>query len=78
VQFNAEEKQDIVFNKNIFTYKPTGNNTGIHELAEQLGTVNGKLSYPSCCILNAENEIIFQYDGFLFVNDLLKVLKEAM
>lgn len=71
---NAEEKQDIHFNGYIFKYKPTGNNTGIHELAEQLGTVNKKISYPTLCILNANYEIIFQYDQFLSSFDLLNLL----
>lgn len=75
---NAEEKQDIIFNGHTFKYKPTGSNTGIHELAEQLGTVNDKISYPALCILNADYEIIFQYDQFLSSVDLLKVLNEVL
>lgn len=75
---NAEEKKDIIFNKHTFKYKPTGNNTGIHELAEQLGTINGKISYPVLCILNTKYEIIFQYDQFLSSTDLLKVLNEGL
>lgn len=78
VDLNAEEKQDIIFNGHTFKYKPTGSNTGIHELAEQLGTVNGKVAYPTFCILNADYEIIFQYDGFLSSSDLLKVLNEVI
>lgn len=76
--FNAEEKQDIIFNGHTFKYKPTGSNTGIHELAEQLGTANGKVSYPALCILNSDYEIIFQYDQFLSSTDLLKVLNEVL
>jgi thioredoxin-related protein len=74
VMLNAEEKQDIIFNGHTFRYKPTGYNTGIHELAEQLGTMNGKTAYPTSCILNTRNEIIFQYDQFLSAADLLKLL----
>lgn len=75
---NAEEKQDIIFNEHTFKYTPTGSNTGIHELAEQLGTMQGKISYPTLCILNAEHEIIFQYNQFLSSADLLKVLNEVL
>lgn len=75
---NAEEKQDIIFNGYTFKYKPTGASTGINELAEQLGTVNGKVSYPTLCILNSEHEIIFQYNQFLSSADLLKVLNEVL
>ena len=77
VSLNAEEKQGIDFNKNLFKYKPTGNKTGVHELAEQLGTFDGKLSYPALCMLNSGYEIVFQYGGFLSVAELLKVLKAA-
>lgn len=74
---NAEEKQDIIFNGHTFKYKPTGSDTGLHELAEQLGAINGKVSYPTLCILNARYEIIFQYNQFLSSTDLIKVLNEA-
>ena len=37
IKLNAEEKQDITFLGKIFTYKPTGINTGMHELAVELG-----------------------------------------
>jgi thioredoxin-related protein len=74
---NAEEKQDITFNGNTFKYKPTGNNTGIHELAEQLGIIEGKIAYPVLCILNSNYEIIFQCNEFLSSDGLLKVLNAA-
>lgn len=75
-ELNGEERKNINFNQHIFKYKPTGNNTGTHELAEQLGTIDGKLSYPSLCILNRDYEIIFQYDQFLSASDLLQVLTQ--
>lgn len=75
---NAEEKQDIVFNSHTFKYKPTGNNTGVHELAEQLGAINGQVSYPSVCILNASCDILFQDDEFLSSSGFLKVLNAAL
>lgn len=75
---NAEERQDIVFNGHLFQYKPTGNNTGIHELAEQLGTINGQLSYPALCILDPDYKITFQYNQYLLPRDLLKVLKHTL
>lgn len=78
VDLNAEEKQDIIFNGHIFRFKPTGSNTGIHELAEQLGLINSKISYPALCILNPYYEIIFQYDQLLTSTDLLKVLLEVL
>lgn len=74
VDFDAEEKREIVFNKASFTYKPSGSSSGVHELALQLGTINKQISYPTLCILNYKNEIIFQYSSFLNGRDLMKIL----
>ncbi|MDP3556547.1 MAG: thioredoxin family protein [Bacteroidota bacterium] len=74
IDLNAEEKRDINFNKHTFKYKPTGVSTGINELAEQLGTVDGKISYPTLCFLNSEYEIIFQYNQYINSTQLLGIL----
>jgi len=74
VFFDAESRQKISFAGHTFSYKPTGENTGTHELAAALGAVNGQVSYPALCILNADNEIIFQHQGFLSKTELIKIL----
>lgn len=74
INFNAEEKQDITFAGKTFHYKPTGKNTGIHELAETL--TEGKTTYPSLIILSPQNEIIFQYNGYLKSSELLDILNK--
>jgi len=74
IDLNAEEKRNIVFNNHVFKYKPTGINTGINELAEQLGTIDSKVSYPTLCFLNADNEIIFQYPQYITHADLMAIL----
>ncbi|SHL72792.1 thioredoxin family protein [Flavobacterium chilense] len=65
IDFNAEEKRDIMFNNQTFKYKPSGNNVGVHELALQLGTINNQIVYPVLCVLNEKNEIILQYNNYL-------------
>jgi len=50
----------------------------VHELAKQLGTINGKLNYPALVVLNAKNEIVFQYDGYLNAEELEAILKETL
>ena len=77
-ELNGEEKKDIRFRDHLFKFKPTGNSTGIHELAEQLGTIEGQITYPTLCILNADYEIIFQYNQFISSYNLLKVLTEIL
>jgi len=74
IDLNAEEKQNITFNGHLFKYKPTGTTTGINELAEQLGTVDNKISYPTLCFLNTNNEIILQYPQYIASKDLIAIL----
>jgi thioredoxin-related protein len=76
IDFNAEEKRDIIFNTQTFKYQPTGNNVGVHELALQLGAINNQIIYPVLCVLNEKNEIILQYNNFLSPSDLKLLLEK--
>ena len=76
IDLNAESTEDIYYGGHTFRYKPTGVNTGVHELAEQLGTIDGKMNYPTISIINTQNEIVFQYGGLLKTDELLAVLKK--
>ena len=75
--FNGEQKQEVLINGQTFKFISTGRNTGEHELARELGSINGKLSYPTTVILNTKGEIVFQYNAYLDAEDLLAVLKKA-
>lgn len=75
ISLDIEQKSNIVFRGYTFKYKPTGANTGVHELAEQLGTINGQIAYPGICILNADYEIIYQQEGYVPAKDFFSVLK---
>ncbi|MGO4904934.1 thioredoxin family protein [Flavobacterium sp. W20_MBD1_R3] len=74
VDFNAEEKRTVIFNQTTFQFKPTGNNSGTHELTIALGTINKQLNFPVLCVLNSENEIIFQHSGYLKPKELKLIL----
>ncbi len=74
VMLDAEEKNTIRWRGRSFHFKPTGTNTGVHELAVQLGTSNGELPYPTLVFLNPQLEILYQHQGFLSVADLKKIL----
>ena len=65
IDLNAESKKVMSYSGETFKYKPSGGNTGVHELAEQLGEIDGKLNYPTISIINYKNEIIFQYGGLM-------------
>lgn len=77
ISFNGEKKDSIVFQNHTFKFKSTGKNTGIHELAEALGTYKSKVSFPTTIILNSNKEIIFQYPYALKTNEFLKVLNSV-
>ena len=76
VNFNAEEKRKVIFNKTTFQFNRTGYNTGTHELAIALGTVNKQLHFPVLCVLNSENEIVFQHSGYLKPKELKLILEK--
>ena len=78
INFNAQEKRTIAFNKQKFQFKPTGIDSGTHELAVQLGTINGKINYPTLCFLNENNEIIFQHNGFINTKDFKLLLDKTI
>jgi thioredoxin-related protein len=75
VSLDIEEKTDISFRGHTFRYKPNGPNTGVHELAEQLGTIYGQLAYPGICFLSAGFEIIYQKEGYVSPKDLVLILQ---
>ncbi len=75
VSFDAETERDIRWRGHTFRFRPTGRKTGVHELAEALGTVDGRVAYPTVCILNPAFERIFQYNQALDAAGLLRVLR---
>ncbi|WP_026703696.1 thioredoxin family protein [Flavobacterium soli] len=78
VSFDAEAKNDITFNNRIFKYKPKGNNSGIHELAESLAEKDGTVSYPTLMILNSNYIIEMQIQSFINPKELLEILLEII
>ena len=74
VKLNAEEKQDITFLGKFFTYKPTGTNTGMHELAVELGTIKKTIIYPTTIILNTVFEIEAQLTGLYNASKMIGIL----
>ena len=74
VKLNAEEKKEITFLGKMFTYKPTGINTGMHELAAELGTIKKTITYPSTIILNTVFEIEAQLTGLYSAREMIGIL----
>ena len=74
VSLDIEERSPIHFRGHTYKYKPTGTTTGVHELAEQLGSISGELTYPTTCFLNGDYDIVFQQGGFIQAKQLLEIL----
>lgn len=75
IKLNGEEKRVINFAEQEFKYKPNSLNNGVHELAEILGEIDGKLIYPALVILNPDYEIIYQNASLLNARDLGEILQ---
>lgn len=76
ISLDAESKTAIHFNNHVFQFKPNGQNTGIHELATALATINSQVVYPTVTILESDYSIVFQKHSFLNAKELLVVLKK--
>ena len=75
-QLNAEEKSNLNFGGKTYRFKPSGMNTGIHELAETFATLTRKSGFPLLIILNPDAEILFSVNGFLSASDLHLVMND--
>ncbi|MGO4819967.1 MULTISPECIES: thioredoxin family protein [unclassified Flavobacterium] len=76
ISFDAETKEPIAFNQNTFQFQPTGTNTGIHELATALATINGQVMYPTLTVLATDASIIFQQHSYISAKTFLKILEK--
>lgn len=77
IPLDAETKEDIVFNNHKFSFIPKGPNTGVHELATDLATINSQVVYPTLTILNANYSMIFQKHSFINAKDLTIILQKT-
>jgi thioredoxin-related protein len=75
IYLNGEEKKDISFLGKTFEYKPSGKNTGTHQLVKELATIKGKINYPTTIILNAKFEIDLQINSFRNSKKMMSILK---
>ena len=72
IKFNAEQKQEVVFQGTTFKWQEGGRN-GVHMLAYEL--LDGRLGYPSYVYLTPTYERILISPGFKPAPDLQKELK---
>jgi thioredoxin-related protein len=72
VKFDAEQKEDVVFDGHTFKYVASGKG-GYHELAAAL--LQNKLSYPTVVFLNEEFQMIQPLPGFRKAEEFHKIVK---
>lgn len=72
VVFDAESSETFQFAGK--TYRPGINN--IHEFAEEI--LQGKKVYPFWVIINPDLEIIFEYEGLLESEELLRIFEQIL
>lgn len=70
VSFDAESKENVRYLGMEFKSTPSG----YHEIVRAISGKN-KVSLPYLVILNPDNEVLFEYQGFLDAERLLAVLK---
>ena len=77
ISLDAESKTAIHFNNHTFQFIPKGQNTGVHELATALATINSQVVFPSITVLESDFSIVFQKHSFLSSNELLVLLEKT-
>ena len=73
-ELNGEYTGPIVWQGETYRYVPNGPRTGTHELAQHLGAVNGKLTYPTLVIVDKKDRVLFRYAGFLTGKEMVALL----
>ena len=72
VKFDAEQKEDVVFNGTTFKFIPSGKN-GYHQLAAAL--LNNQLSYPTVVFLDEEFRMIQPLAGYQKAPEFHKIIQ---
>ncbi len=62
VRFDAETKEEIIFNNKLYSYVSSFGKKGYHELAEEI--MNGRMSYPTTVFIDENLEVIQPIPGF--------------
>ena len=75
VIFDIESINPVFLYGQEFKYKSTGLDTGIHEFAELIGTIDGLLSTPTIVLFDNNLRIKHQYNGFLNKTQIIELIK---
>ncbi|MBE8722278.1 thioredoxin family protein [Sphingobacterium pedocola] len=73
VAFDAESRDNVLFQGKDYTFKPTGKNTGTNELARALNGP-GTLAFPTWVLLDKNYQTLFRHGGVLNPTQLKELL----
>ena len=73
VKFNAETSSPVTFNGKTYSFTKTGAR-GANQLALDLGSVGGKLGYPTLVVLDENGNKLQAFPGFKDVETLTAIL----
>jgi thioredoxin-related protein len=73
-KFNAETADAVTFNGKSYSFTKTGAR-GANQLAMELGSVGGKLGYPTLVVLDADGKKLQAFPGYKDVETLTIILK---
>lgn len=77
VEFDIEQQTPVTIGNRTFRFRPTGKDTGVHKLAELIGTIDGTLNTPAFILMNSDFEILYRYGGYMDEEQLSKLLSLA-
>jgi thioredoxin-related protein len=72
VKFNAEQKEDVVFQGKTYKFVPDGGR-GYNELAAAL--LNGNMGYPSIVFLDEKGQMIQPMQGYIKAKQFDQIIK---
>ncbi len=75
IEIDETFDKDIRYEQTIYSYFPTGLDTGYHEFISRFAKVNGKVSYPTLLIMY-KGEEVFKYPSYLDSVRLLKIFDQ--
>ena len=78
VEFDVEQQTPVTIGGRTYRFKPTGKDTGMHELAELIGTIDGSLNTPALVLMNSDFEILYRYGGYMDEEQFSALLNLAM
>ncbi|MTI21286.1 thioredoxin family protein [Fulvivirga sp. RKSG066] len=74
IRLDAEDERPVNFGGQTYRFKPSGNQTGVHELAQLIGEIDGSLEYPTLIFFNKQLDVLYKKSGYVSAEQLLQML----